>query len=144
MSAEEPTARFLAERADGFLRAAEQRHGTRTTSIESDLHAVCCAIELSLKAILLAAGHTDQQNRRDIRHSLTKATAAARASGFTAAEELAAIAEGLSPYYERHRLRDLATRTTRPELDNIVAATRRHVAATVAWLRKGDADGGLR
>lgn len=58
------------------------------------------AIELGLKAYLLHRGVTDQWNRVNIRHDLTKALKCVRRAGFKGVPEgIPQLAEALSPLY---------------------------------------------
>lgn len=112
LNADAPTAAFFAERAHDLLRGVSSRRRAGIGSVEADLHSICCALELSLKAVLLHAGCTDEQNRDLIRHSLTRVVVAAEHLGFVVPDELKSIIERVSPYYERHRLRELESSMT--------------------------------
>jgi len=98
------------------------------------LHAASIALELSLKAVALHQGATDQQYRESIGHDLARAWHLACAYGFEPAEGLAAIAARLSPYYSRHGLAELAPHVGAAELARIAGAVRRHVEAVRAWM----------
>ncbi|WP_425998221.1 hypothetical protein [Caulobacter sp. DWR1-3-2b1] len=88
--------------AAGFHEAAEAalpRHP------EATRYFLAIAIELALKAHLLHRGISDDRNRVDLRHDLTKAQRFARRAGFKGAPaalpELAAL---LGPYYQVHAI----------------------------------------
>lgn len=99
----------LLENAAGFL--AGGRHLSRDDrhSREILLHHIACAIELSLKSFLQFRGWSDERCRLEIRHDLTKALDAAARLGFRPSRpDLPPLVAILSPYYCRHRIRDLA------------------------------------
>jgi HEPN domain-containing protein len=138
VSGDEPEVAFFVERAGDFLRATDLRQQSDIASVEADLHAMCCAIELSLKAVLLAEGRTDEQNRVALRHDLGKALAAAELVGFAAPEGLGAAVARLSPCYARHRLRDLEGNVTPGELARIGSIVREHLRRVAAWVAGAD------
>ena len=99
----------LLENAAGFL--AGWRHLSRDDrhSREILFHRIACAIELSLKSFLQFRGWSDERCRLEIRHDLTKALDAAARLGFRPSRpDLHPLVAILSPYYCRHRIRDLA------------------------------------
>ena len=99
----------LLENAAGFL--AGVRHLSRDDrhSREILLHHIACAIELSLKSFLQFQGWSDERCRLEIRHDLTRALDAAARLGFRPNRpDLPLLVAILSPYYCRHRIRDLA------------------------------------
>jgi len=117
--------------AAGFAQAAELPGSVET---ETRLHAASIALELSLKAVILHQGGTDEQNRTEIGHDLTRAWQIARDFGFEPAAELVPIVARLSPFYCRHGLAELAPHVGADELARIAAAVRRHVEAVRAWM----------
>src|SRR3990167_4287334 len=72
----------------------------------------CCTtspVQLSLKSFLQFRGWSDERCRLEIRHDLTKALDAAEGLGFRPSyPDLHSLLAILSPYYCRHRIRDLA------------------------------------
>lgn len=121
------------ERAEEFLSGAANvadRSGAAMT--EPVLHLTCCALELSLKAVVLHYGGSDERNRLEIRHSLTKALAAAEGAGLSAVPGLAAAARRLSPHYETHSLHSLATALSADELSSLVSNARAHMESVRA------------
>jgi len=100
----------LLENAAGFLAGAQ--HLSRDDdrhSREILIHQIACAIELSLKSFLQFRGWSDERCRLEIRHDLTKALDAAEGLGFHPSyPDLHSLLAILSPYYCRHRIRDLA------------------------------------
>ena len=67
------------ENAQGFLRAGSE--GPEPEAWAPRAQMLCCAIELALKAALIANGWTDDQNRREIRHDLMRGLKAATGAG---------------------------------------------------------------
>lgn len=99
----------LLENAAGFLAGAQHQSRDDHHSREILLHQIACAIELSLKSFLQSRGWSDEQCRLEIRHDLTKALDAAEGLGFRPSDpDLHPLVAILSPYYCRHRIRDLA------------------------------------
>ena len=99
----------LLENAAGFLAGARHLSRDGRHSREILLHHIACAIELSLKSFLQSRGWSDEQCRLEIRHDLTKALDAAEGLGFRPSyPDLHSLLAILSPYYCRHRIRDLA------------------------------------
>lgn len=119
------------ENATGFAQAAEL---DRPGAVETRLHAASIALELSLKAVILHQGGSDEQNRREIGHDLTRAWHLARAFGFEPADELAAIVARLSPFYRRHGLSELARDVGAAEAAQIASTVQRHVEAVRRWM----------
>lgn len=99
----------LLENAAGFLAGARHLSGDDRHSREILFHHIACAIELSLKSFLQFRGWSDERCRLEIRHDLTKALDAAEGLGFHPSyPDLHSLLAILSPYYCRHRIRDLA------------------------------------
>lgn len=99
----------LLKNAAGFLAGAQHQSRDDNHSREILLHQIACAIELSLKSFLQSRGWSDEQCRLEIRHDLTKALDAAEELGFRPSyPDLHPLVAILSPYYCRHRIRDLA------------------------------------
>ena len=99
----------LLENAAGFLAGAQLLSRDDRHAREILLHQIACAIELSLKSFLQSRGWSDEQCRLEIRHDLTKALDAAEGLGFRPSyPDLHPLVASLSPYYCRHRIRDLA------------------------------------
>ena len=99
----------LLTNAAGFLAGAQHLSRDDRHSREILLHQIACAIELSLKSFLQSRGWSDEQCRLEIRHDLTKALDAAEGLGFRPSyPDLHPLVAILSPYYCRHRIRDLA------------------------------------
>ncbi|MAM72536.1 MAG: hypothetical protein CMO29_01835 [Tistrella sp.] len=135
----------LLENAAGFLAGAQQhlfrddRH-----SREILFHRIACAIELSLKSFLQFRGWSDERCRLEIRHDLTKALDAAARLGFRPSRpDLPPLVAILSPYYCRHRVRDLAAHE--PALlspQQALTATEELLSDVRAACPKGSALGG--
>jgi hypothetical protein len=99
----------LLENAARFLAGARHLSRDDRHSREILLHHLACAIELSLKSFLQFRGWSDERCRLEIRHDLTKALDAAEGLGFhPSSPDLHSLLAILSPYYCRHRIRDLA------------------------------------
>ena len=99
----------LLKNAAGFLAGAQHLSRDNNHSREIVLHQIACASELSLKSFLQSRGWSDEQCRLEIRHDLTKALDAAARLGFRPSRpDLPRLIAVLSPYYCRHRIRDLA------------------------------------
>lgn len=99
----------LLKNAAGFLAGAQHLSPDDRHSREILLHQIACAIELSLKSFLQSRGWSDEQCRLEIRHDLAKALDAAEKLGFRPSyPDLHPFVAILSPYYCRHRIRDLA------------------------------------
>jgi hypothetical protein len=99
----------LLKNAAGFLAGAQHLSRGDRHSREIVLHQIACAIELSLKSFLQSRGWSDEQCRLEIRHDLTKALDAAEGLGFRPSyPDLHPLVAILTPYYCRHRIRDLA------------------------------------
>ncbi len=97
------------ENAAGFLAGARHLARDDRHSREILFHRIACAIELSLKSFLQFRGWSDERCRLEIRHDLTKALDAAARLGFRPNRpDLPPLVAILSPYYCRHRIRDLA------------------------------------
>ena len=67
------------DNAQGFLRAGSE--GPEPEAWAPRAQMLCCAIELALKAVLIASGWTDDRNRREIRHDLVRGLKAATGRG---------------------------------------------------------------
>ena len=67
------------DNAQGFLRAGSE--GPEPEAWAPHAQMLCCAIELALKAVLIASGWTDDRNRREIRHDLVRGLKAATGAG---------------------------------------------------------------
>lgn len=77
-----------------MARIQRDRHGGTSA------YYLAIAIELGLKAYLLHRGITDEWNRVQVRHDLTKALKCARRAGLNEVPEgLPRLAEALSPLY---------------------------------------------
>lgn len=99
----------LLENAAGFLAGARRLSRDDRHSREVLFHHIAIAIELSLKSFLQFRGWSDERCRLEIRHDLTKALDAAEGLGFHPSyPALHPLLTILSPYYCRHRIRDLA------------------------------------
>ncbi len=99
----------LLKNAAGFLAGAQHLSRDDRHAREILLHHIACAIELSLKSFLQFRGWSDERCRLEIRHDLTKALDAAEGLGFQpSSRDLHPLLTILSPYYCRHRIRDLA------------------------------------
>ena len=99
----------LLENAAGFLAGARHLSQDDRHSREILLHHIACAIELSLKSFLQFRGWSDERCRLEIRHDLIKALDTAEGLGFHPSyRDLHSLITILSPYYCRHRIRDLA------------------------------------
>ena len=99
----------LLENAAGFLAGAQLLSRDDRHSHEILLHHIACAVELSLKSFLQFRGWRDERCRLEIRHDLSKALDAAEGLGFhPSSPDLHPLVAILSPYYCRHRIRDLA------------------------------------
>lgn len=96
-------------------RAAEFTHGARLQAERGGaaaqgpiLQSLCVGLELAFKAFLLARGRSDDWNRREIRHDLVKAAAAATELGLPAPPSaVTRLIETVGPAYARHRLDEL-------------------------------------
>lgn len=112
----EPTAAWMLDNARGFL-PAPLAHDERA-SPDHHLHMVAVAVELALKAALLAAGSSDYSNRVFIGHDLAEAADQAADRGLTVPSPVRALLAILHPYYmkggfhrgRRRRSPRLATR----------------------------------
>ena len=135
----------LLKNAAGFLAGAEHLSRDDHHSNEIPLHHIACAIELSLKSFLQSRGWSDEQCRLEIRHDLTKALDAAEGLGFhPSSPDLHPLVAILSPYYCRHRIRDLAAHE--PALfspQQALRATAELLSDVRAASAKGSGRGGL-
>ncbi|WP_041604921.1 hypothetical protein [Tistrella mobilis] len=123
------------ERAEEFLSGAASAGGrTGADMTEPVLHLTCCALELSLKAVVLHHDGSDERNRVEIRHSLTKALAAADRAGFRAVPGLAAAARHLSHSYETHGLHALATAFSPDDVSSLISMSRAHIESVRAHM----------
>ena len=99
----------LLKNAAGFLAGAQHLSRDDRHAREILFHHIACAIELSLKSFLQFRGWSDERCRLEIRHDLTKALDTAEGLGFRPSyPDLHPLVAILSPYYCRHRIRDLA------------------------------------
>ena len=99
----------LLKNAAGFLAGAQHLSRDDRHAREILFHHIACAIELSLKSFLQFRGWSDERCRLEIRHDLTKALDAAERLGLHPSyPDLHPLLTILSPYYCRHRIRDLA------------------------------------
>lgn len=120
--AEIPLASTFQDRAAGFMQSAVlalDRFGVDYA--ETILHSTCCALELSLKAIILNGGGSDARNRAVIRHDLTKALDAAASTGFNPSPHFRPLVALLTRPYATHALIDLGRSITAARLAEIVA-----------------------
>lgn len=136
MAARSP-GRHLLDNALGFAASARQtasmpgRHAG-----ELVLQSLGNAIELSLKSILQARGWSDDRCRREIRHDLVEALAAAEDLGFRPSDPaLAPLVALLSPFQRTHRMTALAARTSKAAFyEQAVAMTEQLLRDIVLWL----------
>lgn len=133
----DPDAAFFLERAAGFLSAPVVQRGNGTGT-EPVLHTIACGLELSLKAVLLAAGWNDERTRLELRHSLTKALTACEGAGFKAVPGLHDVVTSLSRPYETHTLMTLALHVPPPVLHTFVCIAAVHLRSVRLWV--GDAE----
>ena len=135
----------LLKNAAGFLAGAQHLSRDDRHSREILLHHIACAIELSLKSFLRFRGWSDERCRLEIRHDLTKALDAAARLGFRPSRpDLPPLIAVLSPYYCRHRIRDLAAHE--PALlspQQALKATEELLSDVRAAASKGSGLGGL-
>lgn len=111
------------DNARGFLRAGSE--GPEPEAWAPRAQMLCCAMELALKAALIASGWTDDQNRREIRHDLVRGLKAATGAGLKARNERTqAVLAALSPRYARHELDDMAKDADRLSLADCIAVAR--------------------
>jgi len=103
------------DNAQGFLRAGSE--GPEPEAWAPHAQMLCCAIELALKAVLIASGWTDDRNRREIRHDLVRGLKVRN-------ERTQAVLAALSPRYARHELDDMAKDAGRPPLADCAAVAR--------------------
>lgn len=107
--------------ARGFLRAGADRPGPDAWA--SRVQMLCCAAELALNALLIAAGRTDEENRREVRHDLQRGLEAARRVGLEPqSDQVTTLIAALSPSYAHHALDQLARQSGRPDLADCVDA----------------------
>lgn len=136
--------KHLLKNAAGFLAGAQHLSRDDQHSLEILLHQVACAIELSLKSFLQSRGWSDEQCRLEIRHDLTKALDAAEGLGFHPTyPDLHPLVAILSPYYCRHRIRNLAAHE--PALlspQQALKATKELISDVRAACSKGSGLGG--
>lgn len=99
----------FAERAAEFTRGARLQADRGDPAAQGHiLQSLCVGLELAFKAFLLARGRSDDWNRREIRHDLAKAAAAATEQGLAApAPALIQLIDVVGPAYARHRLDEL-------------------------------------
>jgi hypothetical protein len=107
---------YLFDNAVGFLSGVKHLEGSDDPhSREILFHLIGCAVELLLKSYLHFRGWNDDRCRREIRHDLVKALAAAERLGFLRRHpDARMLARILSPYYRCHRIRGLARRDPAP------------------------------
>lgn len=130
-----PLASAFQDGAAGFMQSAVlalDRFGV--DGAETILHSTCCALELSLKAIILNAGGSDARNRAVIRHDLIKALDAAASTGFNSSPEFRPLVALLTRQYATHTLIDLARSITATQLAEIVAISAAGVSQMVHFL----------
>ena len=134
----------LLKNAAGLLAGAQHPSRDDHHSREILLHHIACAIELSLKSFLQSRGWSDEQCRLEIRHDLTKALDAAARLGFRPSRpDLPRLIAVLSPYYCRHRIRDLAAHEPALLLpQQALKATEELLSDVRAACRKGSGLGG--
>lgn len=111
------------DNARGFLRAGAE--GPEPEAWAPRAQMLCCAIELALKAVLIASGWTDDQNRGEIRHDLVRGLKEATGAGLKVRNaRTQAVLAALSPRYARHELDDMARDPVRPPLTDCAAIAR--------------------
>ena len=108
--------RYLFDNAVEFLAGAQHLEGSDDPrSREILFHLIGCSVELSLKSYLHFRGWNDDRCRREVRHDLVKALAAAERLGFHRCHpDVRMLTRILSPYYRCHRIRELAKRDPAP------------------------------
>ncbi len=108
--------RYLFDNAVEFLAGVQHLEGSDDPhSREILFHLIGCSVELSLKSYLHFRGWNDDQCRREVRHDLVKALAAAERLGFHRRHpDVRMLTRVLSPYYRCHRVRELARRDPVP------------------------------
>ena len=113
---------FLAN-AQGFLRAGSEGPDPEAWAPRAQM--LCCAMELALKAALIASGWTDDQNRREIRHDLVRGLQEATGAGLEVRNaQTQAVVAALSRRYARHELDDMAKDAGRTPLADCAAVAR--------------------
>lgn len=123
----------FADRAAEFTRGAQLQADRGDPAAQGlILQSLCVGLELGFKAFLLARGRSDDWNRREIRHDLTKAAEAATELGLPIpAPGITRLIEAVGPAYARHGLDELppldlglpeAVRLVDGQLATIVAA----------------------
>jgi|GEM_PF-1348313 len=102
--------KYLFDNAVGFLAGARHLVAAGDPySHEILFHLIGCAVELSLKSYLHFRGWNDDRCRREVRHDLVKALAAAEPLGLHRRHpDVRMLTRILSPYYRCHRIRELA------------------------------------
>ncbi len=102
--------KYLFDNATEFLAGARQLVTAGDPhSREVLFHLIGCAVELSLKSYLHFRGWDDDRCRREVRHDLVKALAAAERLGLHRRHpDVRMLTRILSPYYRCHRIRELA------------------------------------
>lgn len=132
-----PPGRHLLNNALGF--AAGARHATSMPERHAGqvvLQSLGNAIELSLKSILQTHGWSDDRCRREIRHDLVKALAAAEDLGFRPSDPaLAPFIALLSPFHRSHCMAVLAACTSQAAFyEHGVGMTEQLLRDIVLWL----------
>lgn len=131
--APDPDAAFFLERAAGFLAGSVLQRGN-DPGTEPVLHTLACSLELSLKAVLLAAGWNNARTRLELRHNLTKALTACESAGFKAVPGLHDVVATLSRPYETHTLATLAPHVPPPAVHTFVCIAAANLQSVALWL----------
>jgi hypothetical protein len=134
----------FAERAAEFTRGAQLQADRGDPAAQGlILQSLCVGLELGFKAFLLARGRSDDWNRREIRHDLTKAAEAATGLGLPApAPAVARLIAAVGPAYARHGLDELpALDIGLPEAARLVDGQLATIFAALADPQNQDAAG---
>ncbi len=91
-------AQTLADNARGFLRPLPGQDDDR--QLQERFHRLAIALELALKAYLIARGHTDDANRC-IGHDLRRAAEVATAEGLAIPPAIDDLIDNTHPYFMR-------------------------------------------
>jgi hypothetical protein len=129
----------FAERAAEFTRGATLQAERGGPAAQGQiLQSLCVGLELGFKA-LLARGRSDDWNRREIRHDLSKAAEAATELGLpTPAPAVTRLIEAVGPAYARHGLDELpAIDIGLPEAARLVDGQLATIFAALADQRTG-------
>lgn len=101
--------KVLLGRAGEFLAGAAAAAGRADVGVsEAQLQLIRISLELSLKAVILQLGGSDERSGVEIRYSLIKTLAPGETVGFSQVPGVPEAAQRLSPYYETHILRAIA------------------------------------